>query len=138
MRILGIDPGYAIVGYGVIEAGGGRYRPVEYGAITTPAGQDFGQRLVEIYQGMGEILTRLKPEAAAVEKLYFTNNKTTGIGVAEARGVILLALAQHGVPLYEYTPMQVKQAVTGYGKAVAPGPGDDPAAAGIAKSPPAR
>ena len=120
MRILGIDPGYAIVGYGVIEAGGGRYRPVEYGAITTPAGQDFGQRLVEIYQGMGEILTRLKPEAAAVEKLYFTNNKTTGIGVAEARGVILLALAQHGVPLYEYTPMQVKQAVTGYGKAVKP------------------
>ena len=117
MRILGIDPGYAIVGYGVIEAGGGRYRPVEYGAITTPAGQDFGQRLVEIYQGMGEILTRLKPEAAAVEKLYFTNNKTTGIGVAEARGVILLALAQHGVPLYEYTPMQVKLAVTGYGKA---------------------
>ena len=110
MRILGIDPGYAIVGYGVIEAGGGRYRPVEYGAITTPAGQDFGQRLVEIYQGMGEILTRLKPEAAAVEKLYFTNNKTTGIGVAEARGV----------PLYEYTPMQVKQAVTGYGKAVKP------------------
>ena len=120
MRILGIDPGYAIVGYGVIEAGGGRYRPVEYGAITTPAGQDFGQRLVEIYQGMGEILTRLKPEAAAVEKLYFTNNKTTGIGVAAARGVILLALAQHGVPLYEYTPMQVKQAVTGYGKAVKP------------------
>lgn len=117
MRILGIDPGYAIVGYGVIEAGGGRYRPVEYGAITTPAGQDFGQRLVEIYQGMGEILTRLKPEAAAVEKLYFTNNKTTGIGVAEARGVILLALAQHGVPLYEYTPMQVKQAVAGYGGA---------------------
>lgn len=117
MRILGIDPGYAIVGYGVIEAAGGRYRPVEYGAITTPAGQDFGQRLVEIYQGMGEILTRLKPQAAAVEKLYFTNNKTTGIGVAEARGVILLALAQHGVPLYEYTPMQVKQAVVGYGGA---------------------
>ena len=117
MRILGIDPGYAIVGFGVFEAGGGRYRPVEYGAITTPAGQDFGQRLVEIYQGMGEILTRLKPEAAAVDKLYFTNNKTTGIGVAEARGVILLALAQHGVPLYEYTPMQVKQAVVGYGGA---------------------
>ena len=92
MRILGIDPGYAIVGYGVIEAAGGRYRPVEYGAVTTPAGQDFGQRLVEIYQGMGEILTRLKPQAAAVEN----------------------------VPLYEYTPMQVKQAVTGYGKAVKP------------------
>lgn len=120
MRILGIDPGYAIVGYGVIEAAGGRYSPVEYGAVTTPAGVDFGQRLVEIYQGMGEILSRLQPEAAAVEKLYFTNNKTTGIGVAEARGVILLSLAQAGVPLYEYTPMQVKQAVTGYGKAMKP------------------
>lgn len=120
MRILGIDPGYAIVGYGVIQAGGGRYSPVEYGAVTTPAGADFGQRLVEIYQGMEELLARLEPQAAAVEKLYFTNNKTTGIGVAEARGVILLALAQHGVPLYEYTPMQVKQAVTGYGKALKP------------------
>ena len=117
MRILGIDPGYAIVGYGVIEAGGGRYRPVEYGAITTPAGQDFGQRLVEIYQGMGEILTRLKPEAAAVEKLYFTNNKTTGIGVAQARGVILMTAAKLGVHIFEYTPSQVKQAVVGYGKA---------------------
>ena len=93
---------------------------MEYGAITTPAGVEFGRRLEEIYQGMGEILTRLRPEAAAVEKLYFTNNKTTGIGVAEARGVILLALAQAGVPLYEYTPMQVKQAVTGYGKALKP------------------
>ena len=120
MRILGIDPGYAIVGYGVIEAAGGRYSPVEYGAVTTPAGVDFGQRLAEIYQGMGEILSRLQPEAAAVEKLYFTNNKTTGIGVAEARGVILLSLAQAGVPVFEYTPMQVKQAVTGYGKAMKP------------------
>lgn len=117
MRILGIDPGYAIVGYGVIQVAGGSYRPVEYGAITTPAGADFGQRLLEIYQGMEELLRRLCPEAAAVEKLYFSNNKTTGIGVAEARGVILLSLAQHGVPLYEYTPMQVKQAVAGYGGA---------------------
>ena len=120
LRILGIDPGYAIVGYGVIEAAGGRYRPVEYGAVTTPAGADFGQRLAEIYTGMEELLARLRPQAAAVEKLYFTNNKTTGIGVAEARGVILLSLAQHGVPLFEYTPMQVKQAVTGYGKALKP------------------
>ena len=120
MRILGIDPGYAIVGYGVIETAGGRYRPVEYGAITTAAGADFGLRLEEIYRGMEEILTRLQPQAAAVEKLYFSNNKTTGIGVAEARGVILLSLAQAGVPLYEYTPMQVKQAVTGYGKALKP------------------
>lgn len=117
MRILGIDPGYAIVGYGVIEARNGQYRPVEYGAVTTRAGEDFGLRLKEIYDGMAELLDTLKPQAASVEKLYFTNNKTTGIGVAEARGVILLALAQAGVPLYEYTPMQVKQGVTGYGKA---------------------
>ena len=117
MRILGIDPGYAIVGYGVIEARNGRYRPVEYGAVTTQAGEDFGLRLKEIYDGMAELLDTLKPQAASVEKLYFTNNKTTGIGVAEARGVILLALAQAGVPLFEYTPMQVKQGVTGYGKA---------------------
>ncbi len=117
VRILGIDPGYAITGYGVIEAATGTYRPVEYGAVTTPAGQDFGLRLKELYEGMTQILAALKPQAAAVEKLFFTNNKTTGIGVAEARGVLLLALAQGGVPLFEYTPMQVKQAVTGYGKA---------------------
>ena len=120
MRILGIDPGYAIVGYGVIEAENGRYRPLEYGAVTTPAGADFGRRLSEIYDGVTELLDTLRPQAASVEKLYFTNNKTTGIGVAEARGVILLALSQRGVPLFEYTPPQVKQAVTGYGKALKP------------------
>ena len=130
MRILGIDPGYAIVGYGVIEAAGGRYCPLEYGAITTPAGVEFGRRLEEIYQGMGEILTRLRPEAAAVEKLYFTNNKTTGIGVAEARGVILLALAQAGVPLYEYTPHAGKAGCHRLRQGFeAPSPRDDPAAA---------
>ena len=117
MRILGVDPGYAIVGYGVIEARNGGYAPVEYGAVTTQPGDDFGLRLREIYEGMVELLDTLKPRAASVEKLYFLNNKTTGIGVAEARGVILLALSQAGIPLYEYTPMQVKQAVTGYGKA---------------------
>ena len=106
MRILGIDPGYAIVGYGVIEAKNGAYRPLEYGAVTTPAGADFGERLREIYDGMCQLLDTLQPQAASVEKLYFTNNKTTGIGVAEARGVLLLALAQRGVPLYEYTPPQ--------------------------------
>lgn len=118
LRILGIDPGYAIVGYGVVEVQGGRYRPVEYGAVTTQPGNDFGLRLKEIYEGMAQLLRQHQPQAAAVEKLYFTNNKTTGIGVAEARGVLLLALSQAGVPLFEYTPMQVKQAVTGYGKAV--------------------
>ena len=120
MRILGIDPGYAIVGYGVVEVQGGRYRPVEYGAVTTQPGNDFGLRLKEIYEGMAQLLRQHQPQAAAVEKLYFTNNKTTGIGVAEARGVMLLALSQAGVPLFEYTPMQVKQAVTGYGKALKP------------------
>lgn len=120
MRILGIDPGYAIVGYGVVEAENGRYQALEYGAVTTRAGDDFALRLKEIYEGMTELLNVHRPRAAAVEKLYFTNNKTTGIGVAEARGVILLALAQAGVPLFEYTPMQVKQAVTGYGKALKP------------------
>lgn len=120
MRILGIDPGYAITGYGFIEANRGQYRPIEYGAVTTRAGDDFSLRLKELYEGMGQLLEQFRPQAAAVEKLYFTNNKTTGIGVAEARGVILLALAQAQVPLYEYTPMQVKQAVTGYGKALKP------------------
>ena len=117
MRILGIDPGYAIVGYGVINAARGRYETVEYGAVTTKAGEDFGLRLLEIYEGMTELIATLKPQAAAVEKLYFLNNKTTGIGVAEARGIILLTLSQAGVPLFEYTPMQVKQAVAGYGGA---------------------
>ena len=80
MRILGIDPGYAIVGYGVINAARGRYETVEYGAVTTKAGEDFGLRLLEIYEGMTELIETLRPQAAAVEKLYFLNNKTTGIG----------------------------------------------------------
>ena len=120
MRIFGIDPGYAIVGYGVVDIANGRFRAVEYGAVTTPAGAEFGSRLKEIYEGISELLAQHRPDAAAVEKLYFSNNKTTGIGVAEARGVILLALEQAGVPLFEYTPMQVKQSVTGYGKALKP------------------
>ena len=120
MRILGIDPGYAIVGYGVIQAAGGSVPPGGIRGHHHSRGGGLWPAASGNLPGHGEILTRLKPEAAAVEKLYFTNNKTTGIGVAEARGVILLALAQHGVPLYEYTPMQVKQAVTGYGKAVKP------------------
>lgn len=105
------------MGYGFIEAANARYRPVEYGAVTTRPQADFGLRLKEIYQGMTQLLAMYQPQAASVEKLFFLNNKTTGIGVAEARGVILLALSQAGVPLYEYNPMQVKQAVTGYGKA---------------------
>ena len=118
MRIIGIDPGYAIVGYGVVDYGGNRCSTVEYGAVTTQAGTDFPLRLQEIYAGVEEILRRTGPQAMAVEQLFFTNNKTTGIAVAEARGVILLAASRQGIPVFEYTPVQVKQAVVGYGRAV--------------------
>lgn len=120
MIVLGIDPGYAIVGYGVIEVKNNRYRTLEHGAVTTQAGEDFNRRLEIIYDGVSAILAQYKPDAVSVEKLFFTNNKTTGIGVAEARGVILLAAQKAGVPVYEYTPIQVKMAVTGYGKALKP------------------
>lgn len=117
MIVLGIDPGYAIVGYGIIEMKGNRYRTLEHGAVTTKAGVDFNRRLEIIFDGMTEIFARYHPDAVSVEKLYFSNNKTTGIGVAEARGVILLAAQKAGVPVFE---LQVKLAVTGYGKALKP------------------
>ena len=118
MRVLGIDPGYAIVGWGVVEYSGSRFAPVSYGAVITDKDTPFEQRLVEIYEGVSDVCRRYRPDALSLEKLYYQHNQTTVIGVAEARGVILLAAAQCGVPIYEYTPMQVKQAVTGYGKAV--------------------
>ena len=118
MRVLGIDPGYAIVGWGVVEYAGNRFAPIAYGAVCTDKDTPFEQRLIEIYDGIKDICTRYQPEALSIEKLYYQHNQTTVIGVAEARGVILLAAAQAGIPIYEYTPMQVKQAVTGYGKAV--------------------
>ena len=118
MRVLGIDPGYAIVGWGVVEYVGNRFAPVGFGAVITEKDTPFEQRLVEIYDGILDVCRRYKPEAISIEKLYYQHNQTTVIGVAEARGVILLAAAQCGVPIYEYTPMQVKQAITGYGKAV--------------------
>ena len=118
MRVLGIDPGYAIVGWGVVEYAGNRFAPIAYVAVCTDKDTPFEQRLIEIYDGIKDICTRYQPEALSIEKLYYQHNQTTVIGVAEARGVILLAAAQCGVPIYEYTPMQVKQAVTGYGKAV--------------------
>ena len=118
MRVLGIDPGYAIVGWGVVEYISNRFAPIGYGAVITEKDTPFEQRLVEIYESVFDICKRYQPEALSIEKLYYQHNQTTVIGVAEARGVILLAAAQCGVPIYEYTPMQVKQAVTGYGKAV--------------------
>ena len=117
MVILGIDPGYAIVGYGVVRYEHTRFTPVRFGAITTPAGAEFTARLEMIYQDITQVIERSRPDALAVEKLYFTTNKTTAIDVAQARGVILLTAHQHNVPVYEYTPLQVKSSVVGYGKA---------------------
>ncbi len=115
--IVGIDPGYATVGWGVVEHAYGKFACIGYGAITTPPTDDFPSRLLQIYRDVGELFDKAKPDALAVEQLFFTNNKTTGIGVAQARGVILLAAAERGLALSEYTPPQVKQGVTGYGAA---------------------
>ena len=120
MRILGIDPGYATVGYGVVDIQGGRYHSVEHGAIVTRPEDDFPRRLEIIFDAAYSVMQKYRPQALSLEKLFFANNKTTAIGVAEARGVILLAARKAGVPVYEYTPMQVKQAVTGYGGAQKP------------------
>ncbi len=117
MIILGIDPGLAIVGWGVIEYRNSKFRTVAYGSIQTPAGMRTEERLSAIFDGMNELIEKYRPDAMAVEELFFNTNVTTGIRVAEARGVILLAAERAGIPMQEYTPMQVKQAVTGYGKA---------------------
>ena len=120
MRILGIDPGYAIVGWGVVQYEGGRFQAQDFGAVTTTSGTPFLQRLDVIYEQLIAILTHHKPDAMAIEKLYFKNNQKTAIEVAEARGVILLAAQRCGVPVFEYTPLQVKSAVTGFGQAQKP------------------
>ena len=117
MRILGIDPGYAIVGFGLIEADRGKVNMVTYGAITTQAGLPLSRRLYQIASDMEELLAQLKPDAIAIEELFFNTNITTGIAVAHGRGVILSVAEKCGVPLFEYTPSQGKLAVTGYGKA---------------------
>ena len=117
MRILGIDPGYATTGFGLLQTEGAEIRLLNYGAVTTPAGMAFELRLQMLYNDMTELIGQTKPEAIAIEELFFGHNVTTGIGVAQGRGVILLAAANAMVPIYEYTPMQVKQAVVGYGGA---------------------
>ena len=117
MVILGIDPGYAIVGYGVVNYNNNNFKPLTFGAVTTPAGMDFPKRLDIIYNGITELIEKTKPDALSIEKLYFNTNTTTAIDVAQARGVIVLAAERCGVPIFEYTPLQVKQAVTGYGRA---------------------
>ena len=117
MRILGIDPGYAIVGCGALEYDGAAFRTLEYGAITTRAHTDFAERLLTIDEDMRALLERVRPEAVAIEKLYFNTNTTTAIDVAQARGVIVASAARFGARVYEYTPLQVKLAVVGYGRA---------------------
>ena len=117
MRILGIDPGYAIVGYGIVDFNGGKFSVVNYGAVTTSADMPFPERLEVIYRDFCSIIEAYNPEYLAIERLYFNTNTTTAIDVAQARGVIMLAAQGKGLKIGEYTPLQVKQSVTGYGKA---------------------
>ena len=117
MRILGIDPGYATTGFGILQAERASVQLINYGTITTPTTLSFPERLEMLYDDMAELLDTVRPDAVAVEELFWGHNVTTGIGVSHGRGVILLAIQKSGVPLFEYTPNQVKQAVVGYGGA---------------------
>ena len=115
--ILGIDPGLAIVGWGVIEYSGNKFSTLGYGSIQTPSTMKTEDRLVAIFDEMNRLIRTYNPDCMAVEELFWNTNQTTGIRVSEARGVILLSAARFGLPIYEYTPLQVKQAVVGYGRA---------------------
>ncbi len=119
MIILGIDPGIAIVGWGVIDYNGmgTKIKPVAFGSITTPSEEKTEDRIKDVYDSLNIIIEKHKPEAVAIEELFFNTNQKTGIIVAEARGCILLSCRQHNLPIFEYTPLQIKQAVVGYGRA---------------------
>lgn len=118
MRILGIDPGIGICGFGLIEYKSGvKTRALDFGAVTTKVDAPMPARLLELYESLLEVFAQTKPEVVAVEKLFFSKNITTGIAVAEARGVVLLVAEQKGLPVYEYTPNEIKKALTGYGSA---------------------
>ena len=117
MRILGIDPGYGITGFGLVDAQRGQYQLLRCGVITTPPNTDFSWRLEVIYNDMVQLLQVAKPDVVAIEELFFGQNVTTGIGVAQSRGVILLAIRQAGIEVFSYKPAQVKQSVVGYGNA---------------------
>ena len=117
MRILGIDPGYAIVGYGVLDYAGSVFSVVGFGAVTTPADLSFEKRLKMIYDDITEIIETYKPDEMGIEKLFFNTNEKTAIDVAQARGVTLLPAIMRGIPIYEYTPLQVKSSIVGYGRA---------------------
>ncbi|MCL2568392.1 MAG: crossover junction endodeoxyribonuclease RuvC [Oscillospiraceae bacterium] len=117
MTILGIDPGYATVGFGIVQGNRSRHRLVQCGVITTSAGAPFAERLKQVFDDVSLLIRQFEPDAIAVEELFFNKNEKTAIQVAHARGVLLLAGAASGVPLFEYTPLQVKMAVSGYGRA---------------------
>ena len=117
MVILGIDPGVATIGFGLIRAERGRNTLMQYGVITTPAGIPLSRRLLQISEDMDQLLNRFKPDEIAVEELFFNKNVKTAVDVAQGRGVILLAARKCGIDLYEYTPLQVKQSLVGYGRA---------------------
>lgn len=117
MIIFGIDPGFAITGYGVVEKTANKYKVIDYGVITTKAGLDLSVRLGIMYEEIVDKFNQYKPDYVAMEELFFCKNITTGIAVAHGRGVLLLAVNQLGKPFFEYTPLQIKQAITGYGKA---------------------
>ncbi len=117
MRILGIDPGYAILGYGIVDILGNKFRVVDYGAITTDSSMDMPSRLVKLFDGLTGLISTFKPDEAAIEELFFNSNAKTAILVGEARGVAVLACAKGNLKINEYTPLQIKQALVGYGRA---------------------
>lgn len=117
MRILGIDPGFAIVGYGICDYDNFKFKTISYGAITTSANEDFIDRINCIYNDMDYLIKKYKPDVMAIEKLFFNTNQKTAINVAQARGVILLVAIKNNISVFEYTPLQVKLGVVGYGKA---------------------
>lgn len=117
MRILGIDPGIAIVGFGFVDKIGHKLVPVQYGSIQTEAHTEDAVRLQQVYDAMVQLIDKYKPDSVGIEKLFFNRNVTTALTVGQARGVLMLAANQKGLPIGEYTPLQVKQAVVGYGKA---------------------
>lgn len=117
MRILGIDPGYATIGYGVIEYDNFHFKPINYGAVITKPDKVFADRLCDIFSDINTLIETYKPDCMSIEKLYFNTNTTTAIDVAQARGVIILAARMAKIDIFEYTPLQVKQSITGYGRA---------------------
>lgn len=117
MRILGIDPGYAILGWGVVDVEGNRFKAVAYDSILTDKDTPMPERLQQLYNGLNEIIEKYKPDEASIEELYFNNNAKTAIMVGEARGIAVLACVNGGLKIGEYTPLQIKQALVGYGRA---------------------